>query len=87
MIGKKDKPEIIEPEELSQDKVNTFNNFFATVGLNIQNQLKMNEELETVNDPNFPLFNFHYETEESIEKIIDNIKTNVATGSDTIPSN
>ena len=86
LIGKKDKPEIIEPEELSQDKVNTFNNFFATVGLNIQNQLKMNEELETVNDPNFPLFNFHYETEESIEKIIDNIKTNVATGSDTIPS-
>ena len=36
LIGKKEKPDIIEPEALDQEKVNKYNNFFATIGYNIQ---------------------------------------------------
>ena len=86
LIGKKEKPDIVQPEELNQEKVNNFNNFFATIGLNIQNQLQINEELQSETTQNFPLFEFNEETIESVEKIIESIKTNVATGSDTIPS-
>ena len=86
LVGKKTAPDIIEPEELDQEKVNKYNNFFATVGLNIQKQLEIDQNYEIDNNFDFESFDFVEETEENIEKIIDNIKSDVATGSDNIPS-
>ena len=86
MIGKKEKPDIIEPEELDQEKVNNYNNFFATVGYNIQKELDVDLNFQSDNNFDFEPFNFVDETIESVEKIIDNIKTDIATGIDNIPS-
>ena len=86
LIGKKDAPEKIEPEELSQEKVNTYNKYFANIGLEIQKQLDIEINSEVKNNHDFPPFKFENETESEIEKIIDNIKKEVATGPDTIPS-
>ena len=42
LIGKKEAPEIIEPESLDQEKVNKYNKYFATVGFEIQKELDIN---------------------------------------------
>ena len=86
LIGKKEKPDIIEPEALDQEKVNKYNNFFATIGYNIQKDLDVDLNYHCNNNFDFEPFKFVNETEESIEKIIDNIKTDIATGIDNIPS-
>ena len=86
LVGKKETPEKIEPEELNQNKVNKYNEFFATIGINIEKELNTN--MNYINEKNFdfPAFKFENETTENIEKIIDRIKTDVATGMDNIPS-
>ena len=86
LIGKKDAPEKIEPEELNQEKVNNFNKYFANIGIEIQKELNINFDYENSKDHDFPPFKFENENKENIEKIIDNIKKDVATGPDTIPS-
>ena len=86
LIGKKETPEKIEPEELSQEKVNNYNNFFATIGQKIQEELDIDFNFQNENIFDFSKFNFEKETDQNIEKIIDSIKTNVATGIDNIPS-
>ena len=86
LVGINEKPEKIEPEELNQEKVNNYNNFFATVGLKIQNQLNINNEYIPENSHDFEPFQFKNETIETVNKIIDGIKTNVATGTDNIPA-
>ena len=86
LIGKNEKPEIIEPEDLNQEKVNNYNKFFATIGLNIQKELNIDEEFTADNNHNFTPFTFKNESVESVNKIIDGIKTNVATGNDNIPA-
>ena len=86
LVGKKEAPDIIEPEELDQEKVNKYNNFFATIGLNIQKELEIDQNYQQYNDFDFEPFNFVEETEENIEKIIENIKSDIATGIDNIPS-
>jgi len=39
LVGKKETPEKIEPEEINQDKVNKYNEFFATIGVKIEKEL------------------------------------------------
>ena len=86
LIGKNDTPDIIEPESLNPEKVNYYNKYFATIGYDIQKELNINYNFKSEKTYNFESFKFESETEESVEKIIDKIKTNVATGIDGIPS-
>ena len=86
LVGKKETPEKIEPEELNQNKVNKYNEFFATIGINIEKELNTNMNYRNEKNFDFPAFKFENETTENIEKIIDRIKTDVATGMDNIPA-
>ena len=72
----------VEPEFLDQNMANNFNTFFATVGTKIQQSLNIEEK------DNSPItqekFTFKEETEETIIKLIDRIRIDVAVGSDDI---
>lgn len=72
----------VEPEFLNQDTANIFNTFFATVGTNIQKRLKVKEK--QAGQPTQEKFHFKEETEESIIKLIDRIRIDVAVGYDDI---
>ena len=75
--------EVQEPDNLTQKRVDNHNNFFATIGTNIQE--KMNIDLETNNIKwDFPAFEFQNINSTTVEKLINFIKKDVATGSDTI---
>ena len=71
-----------EPQFLDQEKVNKFNSFFATVGSNIQKKLNIQEKI--LQKTQTEKFDFHDETEETIIKLIERIKPNVAVGHDNI---
>ena len=73
--------ECIEPDFMDKTKANQFNNFFATVGSNIQQKLNI-----TTQPPQLPMngFEFKYETEETVRKLISRIRSDVATGNDNI---
>ena len=71
-----------EPQLLDQQRANQFNNFFATVGSNIQKRLNVEEK--TLGNNTTEKFNFEDEKEETIVKLIDRIKTDVAVGHDEI---
>ena len=86
LIGKNDRPDIVEPEALNQDKVNNYNKYFATVGYDIQKELNINYNFDPNKNYEFEPFKFENESTENIEKIIDKIKIDVATGIDNIPS-
>lgn len=85
--------ETIEPDMMNQQKADKFNTFFATIGLDIQKKMKLNNEppldpeLTQVPDTPNPIhinFKFKAETISSIEKLIDNIRNDVAIGEDMI---
>ena len=86
LIGKKDGPEKIEPDELNQEKINNFNKYFANIGIEIQKELEIDFDYANSKNYDFPPFKFENENEKNIENIIDNIKKDVATGPDSIPS-
>ena len=73
----------IEPSLMNQDKANTFNNFFATVGTKIQEKLNIKTPVTDFN-PETGNFSFQEESEENIIKLIDRLKTNIAVGVDDI---
>ena len=56
------------------------------MGYNIQKELDINYNFETNTNYDFEPFKFENESSENIEKIIDKIKIDVATGIDSIPS-
>ena len=77
--------ESIEPEDMTQKKANDFNRYFATIGMKLQEKLGISStppDLKKLNPRQG--FNFHDENEESIAKLIDRIRTDVATGHCTI---
>ena len=65
---------------------NYYNGYFTTVGYDIQIELNINQNFKNEKTYDFEPFKFENETVENIEKIIDKIKTDVATGIDGIPS-
>ena len=71
-----------EPEMMNQEKANTANNYFATVGLKILQKLKIN--IPRSNIQGLQGFSFKPESVSNVEKLIDNIKSEVATGNDNI---
>ena len=63
---------IVEPDNLSQEKVNDFNKFFATIGHEVQKELNIDKNQNEQKSHNFELFKFEEENEKTVEKIIDN---------------
>lgn len=68
-----------EPDMMTQEKANQTNNFFATVGLKIQEQCQSNVEENVPEQPiphgspaNLNSFSFKPETSSKVEKLIDN---------------
>ena len=84
LLTDKPKPKFIEPEKMTQDKANNFNKYFATVGLEIQNQLKDKISKKSLKITDIENFNFSEEKEETINKLIKDINEKVATGEDNI---
>ena len=76
--------ETVEPEMLNQNKVDSYNKFFASIGIEIQKVLKTKPH--RTDFTGLQGFDFQNETEESISKLVDNIKIDVATGCDNIGS-
>ena len=76
------KPSNTEPEFIDQNTANQFNSFFATVGTEIQKRLNINQNSEKVTATG--QFKFKEENEETIIKLIDRIKIDVAVGADDI---
>ena len=71
-----------EPDFMDQKTANSFNSFFSTVGCKLQKRLgiKTDSGKPTTNEN----FRFKEETEETILKLIDRIRTDVAVGEDDI---
>lgn len=71
-----------EPDFLDQKTANSFNSFFATIGSEIQKRLNVQtDNRKPIVSENFK---FKEETEESIIKLIDRIRIDVAVGEDDI---
>ena len=71
----------IEPDNMNQSEANKYNNFFVTVGSEIQKKLNI-KDIEVVAEGKG--FNFKPECEENTIKLIERIRTNVAVGVDGI---
>ena len=71
----------IEPDNMNQSEANRYNDFFATVGSEIQKKLNVTD-IEVVAERKG--FNFIPESEENTIKLIERIRTNVAVGADGI---
>ena len=67
---------------MNKEKANKFNNFFATVGSEIQKKLKVMQH--RTNFTGLKGFKFNQESEETVEKLIDRIRHDVAVGHDNI---
>ena len=82
IVDRQQTKEKIEPDMMSQKKANDFNSYFANVGKEIQNNLKLNIKLE--NFEGLKGFDFQPETIQSTKKIINSLKVNTSTGYDNI---
>ena len=80
--GYNDKQQI-EPDHMDEAKANTYNNYFATVGSDIQNKLNIKDKEVKTRDTGF---SFTPETNENVIKLIDRIRNDVAVGLDGISS-
>ena len=71
-----------EPEFLNQDRADQYNKYFATIGTVVQKLIGTKEAIPIIENKG----NFHFkeETEETIVKLIDRIRVDVATGEDEI---
>ena len=74
--------EDIRPDIVNISTANRFNDFFAKVGITVQNKLNINISPPKPNKEG--IFKFKDETTEKIEKLINRIKPNVATGHDEL---
>ena len=74
--------ENVEPEMMTQEKANKYNKFFATVGVEIQKHLVV--QTHTTDFTGLHGFMFEDETTDTVIKLIDRIRTDVAVGSDKI---
>ena len=75
--------ENIEPEDMNQEKADNFNTYFATVGKMFQEKLGLKPKTTEIKDQETG-FKFKEEDEKGIEKLIDRIRSDVATGYCTI---
>ena len=86
IIGNQNTKDITEPEDINQETADNHNNYFATIGLEIQKLLNIDMEQPTSDNFDYPSFKFENETISNIKSLIDGIKKDVATGIDCIPA-
>ena len=86
LINRQNNHQATEPSNMTQQKANEFNNFFATVGSKYQRHT-FKEKESIIFEHNTDRFSFKHETETSISKIIDNLKLKTAVGVDGIGAN
>lgn len=72
----------VEPDTINQNTANSHNKYFATIGLEIQKKLQINTQIDDLTD--LAGFTFKPETDDSINKVINIIRKDVATGADEI---
>ena len=72
------------PDKVDDTVADKFNSYFATIGKKIQQDLGVN--FTFIPDKNNRGFAFNDVTPDNIEKLIDNLKSGVATGFDKIPA-
>ena len=82
VVDRKKSKDKTEPDMMNQDKANSFNKFFANVGKQIQDNLKLDIKLDDFSG--LTGFEFKYETPQTISKIISSLKLATATGYDEI---
>ena len=82
LTGRNQQMDKIEPEYMTQEKANNFNDYFCTIGEKTAPPVQ-NQETEIRNKPQFE-FSFKEESPENIKKIINGLKINTATGKDDI---
>ena len=82
--GNHEDNEMIEPEDMNEKKANDFNKYFATIGKKLQEKLGIASTEPDMTNTTQEGFSFHEESEETISKLIDRIRTDVATGYCTI---
>ena len=75
--------ETVEPENMTQEKANNYNKFFATIGIKIQEKLNIKAYSYKIINA-LRNFKFKQETEDTISKLIDRIRPDVATGTDEL---
>ena len=84
IIGCNNNKENTEPDLMTQSKADEFNQFFAHIGENILKELNLT--VPSTNLKGHDGFNFALESEETIAKMIEQMKPDVATGRDGISS-
>ena len=84
LANKQKTKDAAEPEGITQDSANTYNEYFATIGTKIQKELGEIEQKEYPCPPKAEKFTFVPETEKNIAKLIDNIRIDVAPGIDKL---
>ena len=67
--------------KLNKSVANSFNHYFSTIGSKIQKSLNIKALAPDLPETGFE---FQYETEETIHKLITRIRSEVATGNDNI---
>ena len=82
IIGSKSQIDSAEPDMMTQDKADSYNKFFAQIGEEILMELNLN--IPVTDLKGHEGFSFSLESEENIGKLIDQMKSNVATGRDGI---
>ena len=82
IIENKKAKDKVEPDMMTQSKANDFNEYFANVGKEIQEKLKITTNLN--NFEGLTGFQFQPETNEKVKKYIDSLKINTSTGYDDI---
>ena len=86
LINRQNSQQAAEPSNMSQQKANDFNKFFATVGSKYQRHTFKDKE-SIISEHNNECFSFKHESENSITKIIDSLKLKTAVGIDGIGAN
>ena len=86
IMGNQKTKDITEPEGLNQMTVDDHNKYFATIGHELQKQLDIDMDQQITTNFDYASFDFKNETVSSINKLIDSIKKDVATGIDCIPA-
>ena len=85
ITGRQKNKEDKEPDMMTQEKADRFNKFFATIGSEIQKKIGVRPQRQIPKmKANMPSFKFKDEEQSNIEKIIDKIRIEVATGKDNI---
>ena len=76
--------ELLEPQPMSQQAANKHNHFFSTIGVSNRNTPDETLPQQTGSKKAKTKFSLKEETPNTIEKIIDNLKNNVAVGRDNL---